>query len=125
MYLRLAGMAKYKAKLTGDALKKFFREKWTGAIVIQRHYRGFHARERIRKAKIELALYHYAARDIQRIYRGTRVLGWRDMRLNVIAAFVLDRHYVERKSAIAATRLRYKQYILGKFILYLNIFVVA
>lgn len=108
------GMARYKARLTGDALKKFFREKWTMAIVIQKMFRGFRARERVRKIKIQLALFNYAARDIQRIYRGTRVLHWRDMRLNVIAAFVLDRHYVERKSSIAATRLRYKQFILGK-----------
>ena len=107
-------MARYKAKLSGDALKRFFREKWTASEVIQRHYRGFRGRERVRKIKIQLALLHYAARDIQRIYRGTRVLHWRDMRLNVIAAFVLDRHYVERRSAVAATRMRYKQYILGK-----------
>lgn len=108
------GMAKYKARLTGEALKKFFREKWTAAIEIQRLYRGFRARERVRKIKIDIALQNYAAREIQRVYRGTRVLGWRDLRLNVIAAFVLDRHYVERKSAIQATRMRYKQYILGK-----------
>jgi len=110
------GMARYKARLTGDALRKFFREKWTLSIIIQKVFRGFRARERVRKIKIQLALFHYAARDIQRIFRGTRVLHWRDMRLNVIAAFVLDRHYVERKSSIAATRLRYKQYILGTYI---------
>lgn len=107
------GMAKYKAKLTGDALKKFFREKWTMSIVIQAIFRGFRARERVRKIKIELALCHYSAREIQRIYRGTRVLHWRDMRLNVIAAFVLDRHYVERKSSIAITRMRYREFIIG------------
>lgn len=106
-------MARYKAKLSGEALKKFFREKWTAATAIQCAYRGYWGRERVRKLKIELALRHYAAREVQRIYRGTRVLGWRDMRLNVIAAFVLDRHYVERKSAIQATRMRYRQYILG------------
>lgn len=109
------GMAKYKAKLTGDALKKFFREKWTMSIIIQSNYRGFRARERVRKIKIQMALYHYSAREIQRIYRGTRVLHWRDMRLNVIAAFVLDRHYVERKSSIAVTRMRYREFILGTF----------
>jgi hypothetical protein len=111
--MTIAGMRRYKAKLSGEALRKFFREKWTAAEVIQANYRGFKGRERVRKIKIEKALLHYAARDIQRIYRGTRVLGWRDMRLNVIAAFVLDRHYVERKSSIAAARMRYRQYIMG------------
>ena len=108
-------MRRYKGKLTGEALKKFFREKWTLSIVIQSIYRGYRARESVRKMKIKYALVHYAARDIQRIYRGTRVLHWRDMRLNVIAAYVLDRHYVERKSSIAAARLRYKQYVIGEF----------
>jgi hypothetical protein len=107
-------MARYKARLSGESLKKFFREKWTAAVVMQRHYRGHRAREAVRRTKIGLATQHFAAREIQRVFRGTRVLGWRDLRLNVIAAYVLDRHYVERKSAIQATRMRYRQYILGE-----------
>jgi hypothetical protein len=111
------GMARYKSRLTGEALKKFFREKWTMSIIIQKVFRAYRVREWVKKIKIRKALVFYAAREIQRIYRGTRVLHWRDMRLNVIAAFVLDRHYVERKSSIAATRLRYKQFVLGAFFL--------
>lgn len=108
----VAGMKRYKSKLSGDALRKFFREKWTMSIRIQQNYRGYKARELYRKMQIELAVKNYAVRDIQRIYRGTRVLHWRDMRLNVIAAFVLDRHYVERRSSITRTRSRYKQFVI-------------
>ncbi|KAJ1415988.1 hypothetical protein B484DRAFT_401290 [Ochromonadaceae sp. CCMP2298] len=105
------GMKRYKSKLSGDELKVFFKEKWTAATAIQCHYRGFKGREDVRHAKIEIATSNFAAREVQRMYRGTRVLHWRDMRLNVIAAFVLDRHYVERRAAIASTRMRYKQYV--------------
>jgi hypothetical protein len=33
------------------------------------------------------------------------------MRLNIIAAFVLDRQYLERRDSIAASRLKYQLYI--------------
>ena len=36
---------------------------------------------------------------------------WRDMRLNVIAAYVLDRQYLERREHVAASRVRYKAYV--------------
>ena len=34
------------------------------------------------------------------------------MRLNVIAAYALDRHYIERKGSVALSRLRYKAYVI-------------
>eukprot|EP01033_Poteriospumella_lacustris_P013866 gene13866-9913_t len=105
------GMRRYKARLTGEELKRFFRHKWAASEVMQRVYRGYRARERIRQVKIRQATQYYAAREIQRIYRGTRVLNWRDMRLNVIAAYVLDRHYVERRERVQASRLRYKAFM--------------
>mmetsp|Transcript_21048 Transcript_21048/g.35302 ORF Transcript_21048/g.35302 Transcript_21048/m.35302 type:complete len:1089 (-) Transcript_21048:242-3508(-) len=104
-------LRRYKASLEGEALKMFFREKWTAATHLQAFYRGFRAREQVRRIKIDQAVNSYAARELQRMWRGSRVLGWKDMRLNVIAAFVLDRHYVERRASIEATRMRYKQYV--------------
>jgi hypothetical protein len=79
--------------------------------LLQRVVRGHLGRERMARVKIEKAVRVYAAITIQRVYRGSRVLHWRDLCLNVIAAFVLDRQYLERKDRIAASRLRYKQYI--------------
>lgn len=106
------GMQRYKARLSGEELKRFFRHKWTASIVAQRVYRGFKARQALQKLRIEQATRHYAAREIQRIFRGSRVLHYKDLRLNVIAAFVLDRHYVERRERVEAARIRYRQYIL-------------
>jgi hypothetical protein len=106
------GMRRYKSRLSGESLKRFFRHKWTASIVIQRYYRGFKSRERFNKLRIDKAAKYYAAREIQRVFRGSRVLHYKDLRLNVIAAFVLDRHYVERRERVEAARLRYRQYIL-------------
>jgi hypothetical protein len=105
------GMRRYKARLSGEELKRFFRHKWAASERLQRVFRGFRARERVRHMKIRMATEYYAAREIQRVYRGTRVLHFRDMRLNVIAAYVLDRHYVERRERVQASRLRYKAFV--------------
>jgi hypothetical protein len=106
------GMRRYKGRLSGESLKKFFRHKWTASTSIQAFYRGFKGREYYNKLKIEKATRFYAAREIQRAFRGSRVLYYKDLRLNVIAAFILDRHYVERRERVVASRLRYRQYIL-------------
>jgi hypothetical protein len=53
----------------------------------------------------------FAACTIQRYYRGTRIMRWQDMRLNIIAAYVLDRQYLERREHVIASRVRYKAYI--------------
>jgi hypothetical protein len=105
-------MRRYKSRLTGDALRKFFREKWTLAIRIQSNYRGYKARELYQKLQIQRAVNYYAARDIQRIYRGCRILNWKDMRLNLISAFCLDRHYIERRKSMMITKLRYRQFVI-------------
>jgi len=104
-------MRRYKSRLTGDALRKFFREKWTLAIRIQSNYRAYKARELYKKLQINYAVSYYAARDIQRIYRGSRILHWKDMRLNLISAFCLDRHYIERRTSMIITKLRYHRYV--------------
>lgn len=105
------GMRRYKSRLTGSALRKFYREKWTGSELIQKVYRGFKGRESAHQLKIQLAVKHYAATLIQRVFRGSRILYWRDMRLNVVAAYVLDRQYLERRVSIEASRLRYQQFL--------------
>eukprot|EP01038_Epipyxis_sp_PR26KG_P005005 gene5005-6990_t len=106
------GMIRYKSRLSGGELKRFYREKWTSSTYIQSVYRGYTARERVHKMRIELATMNYACTQIQRIYRGAQVLHWRDIRLNVIAAFILDRQFVERRSSVEVARLRYRQYII-------------
>lgn len=104
-------MALYISKLQGKDLQKIMRKTWVSSMLIQRNYRGFRSRERVRRLRIGLAVQYAAAVVIQKMFRGARVMYWRDMRLNVIAAFVLDRQYIERKDRIASSRLRYQAFL--------------
>jgi hypothetical protein len=104
------GIIRYKSRLTGEALRRFYRVKWTASECIQRIYRGYRCRQRLLAEKITNATRYFAAREIQRIFRGSRILHWRDMRLNVIAAYVLDRQYVERLDRVHAAKYRYLQF---------------
>lgn len=56
------------------------------ACFCQRIVRGYFARQRMYKIRIEKATRWYAACTIQRVYRGTRIMYWRDMRLNIIVS---------------------------------------
>lgn len=104
-------MERYYSKLDGAALQKVMRAKWRCTLLLQRSYRGFRGREKFKKLLIAKAVLHKSAVTIQRIYRGACILHWRDLRLNFIAAFVLDRQYLERKNSIAASRLIYRRFV--------------
>lgn len=78
---------------------------------VQRFSRGFLARQRVARLRIKLAERWFSAICIQRIYRGTRIMQWRDVRLNIICAYVLDRQYLERRERVHASRARYKIYV--------------
>ena len=103
---------KYLSKLSGVELQKAMNKTWKMTLLLQRSYRAFKGRERVNKMRIEKAMLNYAATIVQKIFRGARILYWRDMRLNVIAAYVLDRHYIERRESVAASRLRYQAYVI-------------
>jgi hypothetical protein len=45
------------------------------------------------------------------MFRGLRILHWRDIRRNTIAAFVMDRHCLERGASVENARLRYYNYV--------------
>eukprot|EP00605_Chrysophyceae_sp_TOSAG23-4_P000769 GSChrysophyteH1.ASY1.ANO1.858.1 assembled CDS len=108
-YIR--SMNRYLSKLSGAALQKAMNRTWRMTQLLQRSYRGFKGRERFNKMRIQTAVENYAAIKIQKQFRCARVLHWKDMRLNVIAAYALDRHYIERRESVAASRLRYKAYV--------------
>jgi hypothetical protein len=103
---------RYLSKLSGAELQKAMNKTWKMTLLLQRSYRGFKGRERVNKMRIEKAMYNFAATMIQKFFRGARILYWRDMRLNVIAAYALDRQYIERRESVAASRLRYKAYVI-------------
>jgi hypothetical protein len=81
------------------------------ARVVQRIVRSFLARQRVARMRIKLAEKWFAVLCIQRVYRGTRIMQWRDMRLNIISAYVLDRQFLERRDRVQASRVRYKLYV--------------
>ncbi len=85
---------------------------WKSTLLLQKAYRGYRGREYVNRIRIETALRHYAAIKIQKVFRSARILYWKDMRLNVIAAYALDRQYIERRESVAAARLRYRAYVL-------------
>ena len=64
------------------------------------------------RKRISAAIQMFAAIQIQKVFRGARILYWKDMRLNVIAAYVLDRQYIERRESVKNARNRYRAYVL-------------
>ncbi len=103
---------RYLSKLSGVELQKAMNKTWKMTLLLQRTYRAFRGRERVNKIRIEKAMTNHAATTIQRVFRGARILYWKDMRLNVIAAYALDRQYIERREGVAASRLRYQAYVI-------------
>lgn len=107
-----ASKGKYNSKLTRKEMLMIARRRLNATIILQRFMRGHWARQEYNKRRIARAVRYFAAREIQRVFRGRRVLPWRDMRLNIIASFVLDRQYIERMDRVAACRMRYKNYLI-------------
>lgn len=102
----------YLSKLSGKDLQRAMNRTWKMTLLLQKAYRGFRGRESFNKKRIDIAVKNYAAIKIQKQFRSARILYWKDMRLNVIAAYALDRHYIERRESVAASRLRYKAYVI-------------
>lgn len=74
--------------------------------VCQRLARGFFGRLEARRRRSIARTRRYSATKLQSLFRSSRILGWRHIRLNKIAAAVYDRRAFERRnSAIAAERL--------------------
>lgn len=105
------GMKRYREKLTGEDLKRYFFRKWRACENMQRYFRGFRAREYVKKLRILEAVRYFAARQIQRVFRGSRILYYKDLRLNIISAFILDRFYVERLDRHEQCQKRYQGFL--------------
>ena len=105
-----ATQGRYRMKQSKFEREMVMRARISGARLVQRVVRGYMARNVTYRMRIKLAEKYFAARTIQRYYRGTRIMQWRDMRLNIIAAYVLDRQYLERRERVEASRVRYQQF---------------
>ena len=78
-----------------DELERLLRVRNRKALVCQRAYRGHVGRERARERGHEVRRVAKAVTHVQRHFRGSRVLAWRDVRLNKAAAFVYEREAIE------------------------------
>jgi hypothetical protein len=105
-------MQRYLNKLDGKEILKVQHKRVKATLLLQRVVRGFFGREYAYREKIFEATRHKAAIMIQTAFRCQRVLRWKDIRNNSIAAFVLDRHYLERMTSLERSRLRYHNYVI-------------
>jgi hypothetical protein len=105
-------MQRYLNKLDGKEILKVQHKRVRATLLLQRALRGYFGRERACRERISEAVRHKAAIMVQTAFRSQRVLHWKDIRNNSIAAFVLDRHYLERMSSLDRARLRYHDYII-------------
>ena len=80
-------------------------------LLLQRSVRGYQSREKTARVKIKNAVNWFAAAVIQRVFRGSRVPHWRDLRMNFICAFVLARHVEERDKTVGLARERYRGFL--------------
>ena len=104
-------MRRVKDFLEGKDMISQVRRLKRQVFLMMRVARGFLGRERAARIKIQRALHFYAATSIQRIFRGSRVLHWKDLRMNVIAAYILDRHNIERRDREYDSRMKYHRFI--------------
>lgn len=108
-YVRV--MRRYNDKVNGTDIFGQIKRMKRCLLLMQTIYRGYRAREYTAKLRIKNAVDWYAAAFIQKMYRGSRVLHWKDLRMNFISAFILDRHNIERGKTKEHARLRYKTYL--------------
>ena len=102
---------KYNSKLSRQEMVMVQKRRKAATALLLRVVRGHFGRQAAHKKRIHRTFVNCAAREIQRIYRGRRVIHWRDMRLNIIASFVLDRQYIERMERLRMGRMRYQAFL--------------
>jgi hypothetical protein len=106
-----ASKGKHSSKLSRQEMIMMKRRRKAATELLLRAIRGYYGRKEAQRRRIRRTFVHCAAREIQRIYRGRRVIHWRDMRLNIIASFVLDRQYIERMDRMSFARMRYQSFL--------------
>lgn len=106
-----ASKGKHNSKLSRQEMLMIKRRRKAATDLLLRAVRGYYGRKEAQRRRIRRTFVYCAAREIQRIYRGRRVIHWRDMRLNIIASFVLDRQYIERMERMSFARLRYQNFL--------------
>eukprot|EP00752_Nemacystus_decipiens_P010136 g9032.t2 len=81
------------------------------AIKLQAAFRGHCGRGEWRRVHREWKKNSRAARKIQKVFRGSRVMGWRDVRLNKVAQHVFMRQEMEFQERLDGGRARYQHLV--------------
>jgi hypothetical protein len=87
-----------------NELRTLKRRQLKATVDLQRCVRGFATRERVFHTRLAIQVTHLAATIIQKVFRGSRVMHWRDVKMNVIAAFILDRCTLEYEARVQDAR---------------------
>ncbi|CAB1097886.1 unnamed protein product [Ectocarpus sp. CCAP 1310/34] len=81
------------------------------AIKLQAAFRGHRGRGEWRRVHQEWKKNSRAARKIQKVFRGSRVMSWRDVRLNKVAQHVFMRQEMEFQERLDGGRARYQHLV--------------
>ncbi|CAM9289945.1 unnamed protein product, partial [Sphacelaria rigidula] len=102
-------------KQTGAMVKsqiaRIKRARHRTAIKLQAAYRGHRGRGEWRRVHRIWKTESRAARRIQKVFRGSRVMGWRDVRMNKVAQHVFMRQELEFQERLDGGRERYQQLV--------------
>jgi len=106
-----ASCGKYSGKMALAEIVMINRRRRKAATTLQAGWWGFKGREIAFKLRLKVKIRHLAATIIQKMYRGSMVMHWRDMRMNVLVAFILDRQYLEHEEMKMRSQLRYQAFL--------------
>ena len=111
MYRKSAGT--YGGLLVGEELAKMKRIRNRSALHVQRVFRGFLGREEKKTFGFELLAEMAAALLVQKVFRSTRILHWKDIKMNKIAAYVYKRQQLELQERQRCADIRNAQRLEG------------
>jgi hypothetical protein len=106
-------VGKYGGLMKGEEMARLKRIKNRAALQVQRVFRGFQGREEKRAATFGLQMEQDAALLIQRVFRSTRILHWKDIKMNKVAAFVYKRQQLELQERQRCADIRNAQRLEG------------
>ncbi|GMH94441.1 hypothetical protein TrST_g2725 [Triparma strigata] len=104
---------KYGGLMRGEEMARMKRIRNRAALHCQRVFRGFLGREEKRAAEFEHQAEMDAALMIQRVFRSTRILHWKDIKMNKVAAFVYKRQQLELQERQRCADIRNAQRLEG------------
>lgn len=104
---------KYGGLMRGEEMAKMKRIRNRACLHVQRVFRGFQGREEKRSVEFVLQMENDAALLIQKVFRSTRILHWKDIKMNKVAAYVFKRQQLELQERQRCADIRNAQRLEG------------